>query len=454
MAVIEEHSDGEGNEECSGGDAVEESSEEGICSLEIMSGIAVDDDDEEGNGDDDEDAVWGVGGLKGFVQRPEKPWTILRQYFPSKVGGCPAWLDPLNLPKGEHMLCGICDKPLQFLLQVYASSPEDEDYAFHRILFVFICPSLACLQQDELQQRKKGKRLRSVKVFRCQLPRDNPFYSSNPLDPEVIEPPLSDGAPLCSWCGTWKGDKICGGCKQTRYCSQGHQLDHWRGDHAPYCRRAQEKLKRVSSNAVEGPTFPSSDAETPGVAFPSNLWPEFELIVDEGEEDDLDDNLDSRTGAGRLLADYESLRRQGRDFSARDVQGVEESSAEEQQWALFQTKVSKSPEQVLWYLRSSDAKPLWPKLDGQPKPSDIPVCSLCGSERNFEFQILPQLLYFFGIQDNPDSLDWGTIAAYSCRQSCKIEGYCEEFAWVQPGFSCVELDLYGPAVQVRCHDSI
>jgi pre-rRNA-processing protein TSR4 len=135
------------------------------------------------------------------------------------------------------------------------------------------------------------------------------------------------------------------------------------------------------------------------------------------------------------MADYETRRKQGIEFSNNDVKGVEESSAEEQQWAFFQAKVSKSPEQVLWYLRSADARPLWPRLDGQPKNSDIPVCSLCGSERIFEFQILPQLLYYFGVQDSTDSLDWGTIAVYSCSGSCKIQGYCEEFAWVQPGFS-------------------
>jgi hypothetical protein len=30
--------------------------------------------------------------------------------------------------------------------------------------------------------------------------------------------------PLCSWCGTWKGDKLCGSCKTTRYCSVKHQV--------------------------------------------------------------------------------------------------------------------------------------------------------------------------------------------------------------------------------------
>jgi hypothetical protein len=126
MAVIENHSDGD--ESLDGGigdDSVDDRVTEGIGSLEIVTGVTAlgeesgEDEDEE---EEYEDVAWGGGGLKGFVQKPEEPWKIMRQYFPSKVGGAPAWLDPLNLPNGEHMLCGICDKPLQFVLQVIISA--------------------------------------------------------------------------------------------------------------------------------------------------------------------------------------------------------------------------------------------------------------------------------------------------------------------------------------------
>ena len=48
------------------------------------------------------------------------------------------------------------------------------------------------------------------------------------------------------------------------------------------------------------------------------------------------------------------------------------------------------------------------------------------------FQILPQLLYYFSVNNEIDSLDWATIVAYTCEASC--EGgvaYKEEYAWVQ-----------------------
>lgn len=47
-------------------------------------------------------------------------------------------------------------------------------------------------------------------------------------------------------------------------------------------------------------------------------------------------------------------------------------------------------------------------------------------------QIMPQLLYYFGVKNDPDSLDWATIVVYTCLESCETSmGYKEEFAWVQ-----------------------
>ncbi|XLT12816.1 hypothetical protein HN51_058506 [Arachis hypogaea] len=29
---------------------------------------------------------------------------------------------------------------------------------------------------------------------------------------------------FCNWCVTWKGDKLCSGCRQVWYCSEKHQV--------------------------------------------------------------------------------------------------------------------------------------------------------------------------------------------------------------------------------------
>lgn len=56
--------------------------------------------------------------LLGFVEPPRRRTDLLRHRFPSKVGGRPAWLDPLHLPTEEQLTCRVTGKPLDYLLQV------------------------------------------------------------------------------------------------------------------------------------------------------------------------------------------------------------------------------------------------------------------------------------------------------------------------------------------------
>ena len=60
--------------------------------------------------------------LLGFVEPPRKRADLLRHRFPSKVGGRPAWLDPLHLPTEEQLTCRVTGKPLDFLLQARCPS--------------------------------------------------------------------------------------------------------------------------------------------------------------------------------------------------------------------------------------------------------------------------------------------------------------------------------------------
>lgn len=109
------------------------------------------------------------------------------------------------------------------------------------------------------------------------------------------------------------------------------------------------------------------------------------------------------------------------------------------------------PWQVLRYQRHGET--LWVS-DNIPDPvTGIPKCS-CGSERTFEFQVqpcyrvfmyfsvimlcvsfqvMPQLLNHFKVDslDEP-SIDWGTLAVFTCKRGCN-EGmsYHEEFIFKQ-----------------------
>ena len=67
----------------------------------------------------------------GFVADADPPSLLWRNQFPSKLGGVPAWLDPVHLPLQYELTCLQSQLPMRFLLQVYAAT-SDEPHAFHR----------------------------------------------------------------------------------------------------------------------------------------------------------------------------------------------------------------------------------------------------------------------------------------------------------------------------------
>ncbi|KAK4276078.1 hypothetical protein QN277_019067 [Acacia crassicarpa] len=358
--------------------------------------------------DEEEDPI-----TLGFVEKPKNNWCLQRQYFPSKAGGGPAWLDPVNIPSGRSCMCDICGEPLQFLLQVYA--PTEKENTFHRMLFVFMCPSMKCLLRDQHEQWKRhpNKPSRSVKVFRCQLPRDNTFYSSERPKFNVSDKPVGSGAALCDWCGTWKGDKLCSSCRQVRYCSDKHQVRHWRSGHKIACPR----MKVSTHTAISvGSRKDASNA----------LWPEFEIIIEDESDNNNTDISESKALTSSLISKNRN------DDIMNSILDSFQGDDDKKSWVYFQERIASAPEQILRYYRNTNARPIWPVSSGRPSKADIPKCSHCGGSMCCEFQILPQLLYYLGVDNEADSMDWASIVVYTCEASCDLGvAYKEEYAWVQ-----------------------
>ena len=172
------------------------------------------------------------------------------------------------------------------------------------------------------------------------------------------------------------------------------------------------------------------------------LYKELELIVD-AEPWGTDSEDDAHTQ--QLMSEYQARLASEGPLDAEALppevlDAIEGShSQESQQFAEFAARLASAPEQVLRYCAEDGAQPLWPSLAHVPKPDSIPACPLCGAARRFEFQILPQLLHFMQVDaSSPDSIDFGSIAVYTCSNNCNIEtpavpsAYAEEYVWVQP----------------------
>ena len=102
----------------------------------------------------------------------------------------------------------------------------------------------------------------------------------------------------------------------------------------------------------------------------------------------------------------------------------------------FQLRIQLYPDQVIRYDRVEydmpTREPLW--VQANYKPESIPNCDLCTGPRTFEFQILSTILNFIGVNHVAvDSLDWGSLFVYTCKQNCTLgkEVFAEEVLWKQ-----------------------
>lgn len=345
----------------------------------------------------------------GFLEEAE-PWRLRSPQFPSKVGGKPAWLSQRGLPSLPGLECEICRLPMAFLLQVYAPI-SGQDRSFHRTLFVFCCKTPECYTRNDS---------RCIKVFRSQLPRRNEFYPYDPPPDETPTDPEQDpsvlpisGVKLCWVCGCL-GNKACSRCHTVTYCGKHHQTLHWKHTHKKEC---------CSQEASVVTTSPF-------------LFPEFELVTEpeeeeeeqeKGNEKDTKEAEEGEEDSTQIGVDCPPL---ADALAEADLEEMALHETEDNRvFQRFKKRIAPEPHQVVRYSRGSS--PLWVSSQHIPSDQDIPPC-ICGAQRTFEFQVMPQLLNSLCVDSTGASVDWGTLVVYTCSASCNHdEQYCPEVIWKQ-----------------------
>lgn len=377
--------------------------------------------------------------LLGFVEPPRKRADLLRHRFPSKVGGRPAWLDPLHLPSPEQLTCRVTGKPLEFLLQVYAPV-DDNPEAFHRTLSLFICPD-----GDKLAQAG------TVRALRCQLPRANRFYPPEPPKKTDVRPPQlpEDDRRASLARDRWRVLEHEQQAQQAQQQAANGAAEEGTGESSGGGLASAASASQQELAAQEAAAESSAAALAALLHVPPQLFPEAELVVEPEAADSDDDGAGRDEHVRQLVQQYKQQAAEGEGYSEEElpnslVDELEERvSPEQRHFAAFQARVGKEPAQCLRYCFDAAARPLWPSCKHIPAPGDIPPCEHCGAPRKFEFQVMPQLIVHLGVPaDDPSAPDWGTIAVYSCSASCSSgvtpgasppeeSAYLEEFVWVQ-----------------------
>lgn len=327
------------------------------------------------------------------------------------MGGKPSWLNLRDLPLEKQLECKVCKKPLVFLMQIYAPFEENPD-TFHRTIFIFVCKDPKCCKHNKNN---------NFTVFRCQLPRDNQYYSSEPPIEEKNDshnPSAEQFRNLCCVCGCL-GTKQCSRCHSGIYCSRYHQKIDWIKRHKFLCVENNNPNNKI--------VIPESLISTETHKF---LFDEY---VIEMEMEELNNESKSEKCETEKMNEYKQFLKEskarifmrGDDLNENDLEEMALKS--DKIFNKFMKVVRENPDQIIRYQRGGT--PLW--ISSSNIPLQIPKCP-CGSERQFEFQIMPQLLNYLGIDNVKESIDWGILAIYTCIRSCDFgNAYKLEYLWKQ-----------------------
>lgn len=217
---------------------------------------------------------------------------------------------------------------------------------------------------------------------------------------------------------------------------------HWAHKHSQECKSSasastSEEVCEKTDEECNEKSDEKSDEKTNSIyslTLDNILLPEFELVMEVGEEvtvqnssSDEDDDIYEN----RRVKEYRQIIERGppvlQKAAAEELEKYLTPQLKDSMFVKFRKVCTREPDQVLRYYKKG-GDPLW---ISKPSPSlcrqliQIPSCEFCNAPRQFEFQLMPQMLNYF----EEDDIDWGTVLIYTCPKSCKLpdnQGYALE----------------------------
>ncbi|XP_038223711.1 programmed cell death protein 2-like isoform X1 [Dermochelys coriacea] len=340
----------------------------------------------------------------------------------SKLGGSPNCAPSVTM---TYPSCGICGAILMHIVQIYCPL---EGSLFQRVINVFACAVKGCWGKSESWKvlRSQYLQMQGKETQDCKLKQkqENNFATKD-------------------WCD---GADDWGICDETEYPVQ--TTSHLLGLNtvsSSSLSTATECASQFQGLSLSETTDISDSLHRPvpcgdGIVMPT-LCPRFQsYYISVVDEEDYIGYVDT-DHAHKLLKEYQQ--REGIDLEQLmsesfvgegDNEKYEKSEGKNRDHVFhkFMKRISSCREQILRY--SWGGQPLFITCPSSSINKMVPVCNSCGSNRVFEFQLMPALVSMLKSVDADLSVEFGTVIVYTCERSCwpaNHQNPLEEFIFIQ-----------------------
>ncbi|OQE46934.1 hypothetical protein PENCOP_c001G00403 [Penicillium coprophilum] len=379
----------------------------------------------------------------------------------SHLGGWPKWLDDASPAPGDFANCKVCNSPMLLLLELHGDLP-DHFPTDERRLYIFGCPRKPCNRKPGSirafraarkvivgeQNRQVEAKAEEIKPVAPEQPKQdlgaslfgatnltsnvtsnpNPFSSASGPTPAGSNP---FATPVQATAPTTEKPTVSESTLASTFADK----------------------VRISSPAPSAATkkTPESSATAPWPAQ-SAFPPPYKNFFLDAEYETLSD---PSTPTVPDNVQIEPMEEEG--AGGPELKDTFESELDKD-FMKFSMRLEHNPEQVLRYefrgtpLLYSTSDEVGARLHAHSAPNakvtttgagSIPACEYCGSQRVFEFQLVPHAISMLeegragvGLGKDDAGMEWGTIIMGVCGQNCTpqelgVTGWREEWAGVQ-----------------------